>query len=409
MLAELTRADALFAELEVEQGMEILSDLLDAHHADPKARDQLLAWATARVGHDHPQIGAHIALAGGALIEAGASPTALGRALIAPVERALVDARRMLVHAAEHGHRHGQGDDLHDDELAPDDEADEADDAEHDHDDAHDHDHDHDVEVAGYFLSHEAMETIAGKDLAAVRAWFSLEMWYRPAVAAWTRDLAVLAEVQQRSTLREALAATQRETESSHWLSILVQTVAAAPFVVVIPELSEAWSFTADGVVELGQLTVLLSHALAAPIARVGGSAPATADQLAVMQGVGPQSRDGGYASSFAFYPVEASDPTTGMPRDGVHTWSAPGGTGSHSLPADFLPGTIAPIEGARVLVMVGPNAPGTRFVRIIQASRMFDALSASITEVRQLPADEARRWQERARARGQEGNAGGN
>jgi hypothetical protein len=173
-----------------------------------------------------------------------------------------------------------------------------------------------------------------------------------------------------------------------------------------MPELEEAWSMTLDGVVDMGQLTVLASRTLAEPLRRIGGSGIATDEELAVMTGEGPQSGGGGYSSSFAFYPPEACDPTDALPRDGIHMWSAPGGTGTHSLPGDFLPGTLPEIDGVRLLVLVGPNAPGMRFVRIIQSARMFEALTAKITDVTSVPAPQAKALFEVARERGRAARA---
>lgn len=124
------------------------------------------------------------------------------------------------------------------------------------------------------------------------------------------------------------------------------------------------------------------------------------------MSGEGPQSGGGGYASTFAFYPVEACDPEDGLPRDNVYMWSAPGGTGMHSLPGDFLPGTLAPIDGARLLVLVGPHSPGMRFTRIIQSARMFSGLTAQITDVTRLPADQTQALFAVAKARGRAARA---
>lgn len=422
MKAQLQKAEAYFADRKVNEAMEILGGLIEAAEGNAPARDQLLAWVIARVADDHPQIGAHIALMGGALVENGASPAALGRAIVAPVLRALTDAARMFELAKAHGHEHGEHDE--DDGHGhgyDDDDHDDHDEAGHDahgeggghdhgeHEHAghgHDHDdsgheHEHTLEVGGWALSEDELGEVAKQDVAAVRAWFSLEMWYRPAVACWSRDRAVLREVQGHAELRAAIARIGRDTDTSYWLSILAETLLAAPVVVLVPELGEAWRMTVDGVVDMGQLTVLASKVLADPIARVGGSGIATDEELAVMTGEGEQSGGGGYGSSFAFYTVEACDPDDGLPRDNVHLWTAPGGTGMHSLPGDFLPGTLAPIDGARVLVMVGPNAPGSRFVRVIQSSRMFEALSAKITDVQRVPGPDAAALLAHARDRG--------
>jgi hypothetical protein len=232
-----------------------------------------------------------------------------------------------------------------------------------------------------------------GPDSAAAA---SLAMWYRPAVACWTRDLALLREVQRMSELRDAVASLGSETETTHWLSLLFETVFDARFVALFPELGEAWMFTADGVNDMGQLTVLLSDALADPLARIAASGPAAAEALAIMRGAGPQQGKHAYSSSFHIYPRQAIRGPGGMPEDDVHTWKAPGGTGTHSLPADFLLGTLDTIDGARLITVVGPNAPGRRFVRIIPSVRTFAALPALVRDV--APADYAT-WLSRARA----------
>ena len=396
MKAQLQKAEALFADRKVDEAMGILGELLQAAARDAPSRDQLLAWVVAHVDDEHPQVAAHIALAGGALVENGASPVGIGRAIVAPVLRALTDAARMFAHAREFGHQHADAD--------ADADAD-SDAAAHDHD--HDHDsHSHSLEIGGWALSDDDLQRIAAKDVAAVRAWFALEMWYRPAVACWSRDRSLLREIQSTPGLRDAIAKLGHETDTAYWLSILIETLVKAPVIVLVPELEEAWSMTLDGVVDMGQLTVLMSRELADPLRRIGGSGIATDEELAVMTGEGPQTGGGGYSSSFAFYPPEACDPTDALPRDGIHMWSAPGGTGSHSLPGDFLPGTLPEIDGVRVLVMVGPKAPGMRFTRIIQSSRMFEALTAKITDVTSLPAPQAKALFHVARERGRAARA---
>lgn len=247
-------------------------------------------------------------------------------------------------------------------------------------------------------VTREILDGIAEKDLVAVQAWFSMDIWYRPAVATWTRDPGVLREVQRSQTLRSALATLGSATETSHWLSLLVETVFDAPFIVLFPELNEAWRLSADGVVDMGQLSALITPALRDPLARIGITEMPDEETLAVMRGDGPQQGDGTYACGFHCYPIEATDPATAMPRDGVHTWSAPGGTGTHSLPPDFLPGSLAPIDGARVVSIVGPRSEGMRFVRSMPAVRTFDGLRARVVGATKLSASDAARWFETAK-----------
>ena len=381
------------------KAMEMLSDFVET--STGKQRPPAMAALIDRVDNEHPGLAAYLALAGGALVEEGEESGALGRALVAPLVRTLTAAARMLDHVAH----------LPDAEVEEDDEDEDDDgdaDHDHDHDHAHaDHDHshggnghshDHDGEeekvVIGAKLAGKAdLDAIAETDLVAVQAWFSLDIWYRPAVATWTREPAVLREVQRNQELRDALKELGSTTETSHWLSLLIETVFEAPFIFLFPETGEAWRLTADGVVDMGQLSVLISEPLADALGRIGIDKPADEDVLDVMRGDGPQQSDAAFNCGFHCYPIEAADPKTAMPRDDVHLWAAPGGTGTHSLPPDFLPGTLAPIDGARPLLVVGPSSPGMRFVRVIPAVRTFDGLRARVSSAVKLGADETRRW----------------
>jgi hypothetical protein len=383
------------------QAMEKLSDFVES--AEGKNAAAALREIVKRVDHEHPGLAAYLALAGGAIIEQGEDASALGRALVAPLERSLVAAGRMLDHVAhlpdaptdededdghDHDHDHDDGD---------------GHDHDHDHGDGHDHDHDHHHEeehvmIGSKAVTREILDGIAEKDLVAVQAWFSMDIWYRPAVATWTRDPAVLREAQRSQTLHAALDKLGSATETSHWLSLLVETVFDARFVVLFPELGEAWQLTADGVVDMGQLSALMSPELRDPLARIGITDGPDEETLAVMRGEGPQQGDGTYSCGFHCYPIEATDPATAIPRDGVHTWRAPGGTGTHSLPPDFLPGSLALVDGARVLTIVGPRSEGMRFVRSMPAVRTFDELHARVVGATKLSATDAARWFETAK-----------
>ncbi|HEY5923295.1 MAG TPA: hypothetical protein VIV11_16560 [Kofleriaceae bacterium] len=249
-------------------------------------------------------------------------------------------------------------------------------------------------------VTRDVLDGIADKDLVAVQAWFALDVWYRPAVATWTRDTDVLRDVQRSSTMRAALAELGSATETSHWLSLLIETVFDASFVALFPETNEAWRLTADGVVDMGQLSALITPALREPLARIGITEMPDDEILAVMRGTGPQQGEGTYSCQFHCYPVQAIDPQSGMPRDEVHMWSAPGGTGTHSLPPDFLPGTLGVIDGARVLLVVGPKSPGMRFVRSMPAVRTFDGLRARVSSGTKLSPADTQKWFDAAKSR---------
>ena len=95
MKTQLQKAEALFADRKVDEAMTILGELLKAAARDAPARDQLLAWVIAHVDDEHPQVAAHIALMGGALVENGATPVGIGRAIVAPDQP---NIREILVH-----------------------------------------------------------------------------------------------------------------------------------------------------------------------------------------------------------------------------------------------------------------------------------------------------------------------
>src|SRR5688500_12802265 len=80
------------------QAMEKLSELVEG--ALGKRRAEAMQELVRRVDHEHPGFSAYLALAGGALVEDGEESGTLGRALVAPLVRALVAAARMLDHVA---------------------------------------------------------------------------------------------------------------------------------------------------------------------------------------------------------------------------------------------------------------------------------------------------------------------
>jgi len=249
-------------------------------------------------------------------------------------------------------------------------------------------------------VTRDILDGIADKDLVAVQAWFSMDLWYRPAVATWTRELAVLRDVQQSQSLRAVLRGLGSVTETSHWLSLLIETVFESPFVFLFPEIDEAYKLMVDGVSDMGQLSALVAPALREPLERIGITEQPDEEILAVMRGDGPQQGEGTYSCGFHCYAAEATDPASGMPRDDVFMWSAPGGTGTHSLPPDFLPGTLTVVDAARVLLVVGPKSPGMRFVRVMPATRTFDGLMARVSAATKLSADDTRRWFDAAKRR---------
>lgn len=322
----------------------------DVAQADAATRDHFVVALAERLGHDHPGLAAQLALIGGALVETGANPGPLGPAMLAPLGRALVAAQRFVELAK----------DLPDEPECK-------------------------VAVGGKQLSAATIDVLAQKDLEAVRAFLSLELWYRPAVALWSLEPQVLKRAQ--AELGETATALHASCTGAHWIALLLEVCVELPFVVLIPDLHEAWELVLDGCSDNSQFLTLLSEALRDPL-RCLRLAPAPEPVLAIARGEGPQQADGYYSARFHLYPWQAIDPSSGRPVDGRFQWLAPGGYGTQFLPGDYPPSRITPLEGRRVVALV-PSS----FSRVITNSRMFAPLRAGISKVRRLDPTEAKTW----------------
>jgi hypothetical protein len=223
-------------------------------------------------------------------------------------------------------------------------------------------------------------------------------MWYRPAAASWTRDPPSLREAQRLESLGRAADAAIA-APGVMWIRTLLKVVFDAPVVIYFSELNEAYRVRLDGISDMGQLTVLLSDLLHEPLARIGLDERPTAEMLACMRGSGPQSLDITYGSALHLYPWQTYDAASALPRDEVFEWRAPGGRGNRSLPPDYLPGDLIPLEGERVLLAVGPNTEGFRFRRLLPLSRLFGGLRASVSGAEKLSSDEVSSLRERLSA----------
>src|SRR5262245_40676661 len=151
-MEELDRAVELFERGDGNAARQTLFAWV-SQQADSPTRDEALDAVIPRADHDDPRTGAYLVLAGGALVESGAPAREIGRALVAPVGRACQPARRFVARVAE----------------LPDEPGDDA------------------FEVGDRSISRATLDAIGAADGEAVVAWLSLEHWYRPAVACWTR------------------------------------------------------------------------------------------------------------------------------------------------------------------------------------------------------------------------------
>ena len=330
----------------------------EAPHYGPHAILELVR----RLNHPHHGFAVCLALAGGELMARGQPASLLGRALVAPLMRALVDARRLLEHVSHLP-------DTTEEELARGEDASGR----------------KRVRVGLKLVDPSYLERVAEHDVAALQAWEALDVWHVPIVATWTRDVSILRDMQQSAPLRKLVDDLGQMTATSQTLSVLLDTLFGARFVVLLPELEHAYAFVADGVVTMGQLCALMTPHLRAPLAELGITRMPDADVVDAMRGHGPQCLDAWYRCAFHCYPVDVHHP---------HGETAARGKISHgSLPPNFLPARLPLIDGSRVLLLTGPNASTDRFERYIPAARMFAPLHAEVSKVTRLSADTAKRW----------------
>lgn len=330
-------------------------------------RAMLLEELTARLDHEQPALGAHFALAAGALVEGGLDAQGLAEALIEPVTRAVTSARRFVELAEGYPDQPGV--------IEADDDA---------------------VEVGARTLSGESLAAIADEDDDAVASYFALDTWHHPVLTAWTRHGRSLAAAQSDPSLVAALRDLAGRSEGAQWLWMLVRVPVDAAFVVLVPELETGFSLRVTGTADVAQLLVLLTDALGDVGKRLGAEPPPR-DVVQVMRGEGPQQLEATWPTPLRLYPWSSLDPATGLPARSSARWAVAGREqpeADASLPFGDSPGDLPTIEeGARVVVLVGPRASAGG-AREIPAARTFPALAASVASVRELGPDETKAWQ---------------
>lgn len=320
-------------------------------------RARLLAELTARLDHEQPALGAHFALAAGALVEGGLPAEELAEALLEPVARAVTSAARFVDLAERYPDEPGA--------LDGDDDA---------------------VEVGTRTLSGESLAAIADEDDDAVASYFALDTWHHPVVTAWSRDLRALAAAQSDASLSAALRALAGRSEGAEWLWRLLRAPVSAPFVVLVPELETGFSARVTGAADVAQLLVLLADELAEVVARLGASPPPGA-VVETMRGQGAQQAEAVWSTPLRLHPGSSLDPATGMPARASSRWAIAGRAqpeADTSLTLESSPGEIETSGAQRVVVLVGGRVAGGAPLEV-PAARTFPALGARLDELAEL------------------------
>jgi len=363
MAATLDQMIELLVSGQTKQGREAISEWYEgARDSSAAERARSLTTLCAHLDVESHQTSAYLAMVGGALIETGIDAEPLARAVLAPLRRSLEAARRLVEQAAELPDESDLGECR--------------------------------LYVGTKGLSSATIDRLAHQDFEAIDAFVALETWYRPVVASWSRATHVLREVQQDQSLASALEAANH-AEGVDWIRTLLTVLFHASFVILVPEAKTGYAFELSGCVDNGQLMILLSDPLNALLRRIGANGRAPSEMLSLARGEGPQNVESGYACNFGLYPWQAMDPARGLPSDGLYRWTAPGGRGDMSLPADFRPGDIVAIDGVRVLLLVGPKAQRVKLTRELSPSRRFSGLEAELRLVA-LSREDIQRWTQR-------------
>ena len=194
-----------------EQRQAVLSRIYQSLQNAPKAElDAATRVLMPLIRVPSPNQAADVALILGALVELGADPAPLARALLAPLTRWVSAAVRFA----------SQAQDFDD---APDDIAE---------DDV--------LELGEQRLFRADVDQLHEEDPEAVAAWFSLEVWFRPAVAALTRAPEVLRQAHGDAALRGALRELGRMPGGAYWLRVLLYACFGERLVVLyLPEVEE--------------------------------------------------------------------------------------------------------------------------------------------------------------------------
>ena len=176
-------------------------------------------WFDAALGclnHPHPRVGAQLALLCGAMIEDDQPPERLAAALKEPLRSVAVAARRFHELARRTPPSEDEGvDDV--------------------------------TEIGRRRFTPADLARLTARDEPGANAYFSLETWYLPVVAAWTRRPRYLRRAQLDSALIEDFRALEW-SGGAYWISILLEASFETPLIVIVPELGEVYRVELDGV-----------------------------------------------------------------------------------------------------------------------------------------------------------------
>jgi hypothetical protein len=354
--------------------------------ARAEEREAALSRLIISLEHSHPQVAGLAAITGGALVEQGASPLTLGKALVERVPGILGDALRFtdrcvaelgLDQPSEEGEAEDDGDE---DEGS--------------------------VRVAGKAIPEEVVERVFADDPVSVQAYGALDSWCYPAIACLTREPTLREAARQNPAFAEAAIRLNNLAESGglSFLSKLLLVLDDEPLLVLHPESKKGFRCRMGGIADNFQLHTLLMDTLIAPepgggrgfmaklLGRGGETMSGLPDGLrgrrpdpasvAVARGEGPQEGHGSVVGAWNLYNWTAVDPGSGMFGDGPLA-----GMG-HWIWNEGVPADITPFEGLRIVLLGAPA-----YERSWNSVRLFDALPAYVRVEEMLTPQGVEEW----------------
>lgn len=295
---------------------------------------------------------AHVAMAAGVLVEAGAPPRRLGEVLLATLPEVLRAARRYADRCLAAPSAAGAGGEA--DVVL--------------------------VAVDGHAIRRETFRAHLADDRPGACCLVDLRTWVLSAVAALTRDRELLRRATADAELTAAAAALH--DSPAHWLDLLLGVRLDEPWLVLCPVAGRGFRVRLDGVADNRTLQVLLADEL------VTRGVPGTAnppDVVAFCRGGAPWPATSAVLGSWNLYDYRAAPYDLAVPG-AVPTATWVWGEGR--------PTDVPALDGVRTL-LVGPQQPW----RSWRVGRPFAALRSTVTVEAELSPAETWTALERARA----------
>lgn len=224
----------------------------------------------------------------------------------------------------------------------------------------------------------EARKQVAPKMPKENEAWEALKQFWRPAIAAYTKnDMARMAA----QSLRPLALPIAQFHEGGHWLQLVLSVLDNEPLVVIEPESNTGVLARISGVVDNFQLHTLLMDAF--PRSGNFSGRRVTMPIAEMARGNGPQELEDTTVTGFwNLYTYRALQSNKQLPPSSEFSSS------THWIWNEGLPADIPVLDGRRV-VLLGPPS----LERTWAAMRTFDLLRAQLTIEQQLSAAEVDTW----------------